>query len=252
MQLLKKAGPIVVALASYFAVKAFFFDTAAAKDVGPEQLEHSLLQADHGEFFQVLKAGFPQEFHTFIEELTEVVNQEHADKQQKSIAVRTSSAAFTAELRRENAHYLRQTPADLLRALHRSKLDLLLAVQDDPALCNKVAQLSAAALSANEMNDQRQAILFEGSIVVLNSIVAGRDHPVERKQATEEDYADFLAEWRKQSDVTSSMFETLMKDDASSGDYCASMTSFQRYSVAATGRSAERVLAELSVLTEAR
>ena len=88
--------------------------------------------------------------------------------------------------------------------------------------------------------------------MVLNSIVAGRDHPLERKQATEEDYADFLAEWRKQPDVTSSMFETLIKYDTSSNDYCASMTSFQRYSAAATGASAERVLAELSVLTEAR
>lgn len=246
MRLLKKSFPFVVGLVSYFAVKAMFFDTAAAKEVDPSQLEQALLQTEQGEIFQLVKSEFPVEFQAFIQELAAVANQKHANKRQRSLAVQSKSGEFTAGLRRKHAHYLQQAPAQLLRALQMSKLELILTTQNDPALCTRIASHGPAGFTESELNERRVGILAETSVLFFKSMVAGRDHPAQRARATQEDYAAVLTEWGEQPDVTSGMYEALMQNDPTSDEFCASMTSFQRFAASLKGLSAERVLADLS------
>jgi len=250
MRLLKKSFPFVVGLVSYFAVKAMFFDTATEKEVDPIQLEQALLQTEQGELFQVVKSEFPVEFQAFIQELATLASQKHANKRQTLLAVQTKSMEFTAGLRRENAHYLRQAPAKLLRALQAGKLELALTTQDDPELCTRYAYYGPAGLTESELNTERQGILAETSVLFFKSVVAGRNYPVQRAPATQADYAAFLTEWGEQPDVTSGMYEALMQNDATSDEFCASMTSFQRFVTSAKGQSAERVLADLSAKSD--
>ncbi|MEX0303559.1 MAG: hypothetical protein AB3N24_14170 [Leisingera sp.] len=246
MRVLKKSFPFVVGLVSYFAVKAMFFDTATAKEVDPSQLEQALLQTEQGELFQLVKSEFPVEFQTFIQELAAVANQKHANKRQRSLAIQSKSGEFTAGLRRKHAHYLQQAPAQLLRALQMSKLELILTTQNDPTLCTRFANYGPSGFTESELNTERLSILEGGSLLFFKSVAAGRDRPVQRARATQEDYAAFLTEWSEQPEVTPSMYEALIQNDAGSDEFCASMTSFQRFTTSAKGPSAERVLADLS------
>lgn len=250
VRLLKKSFPFVVGLVSYLAVKAMFFDTATAKGVDPDQFEQALHQTEQGELFQVVKSEYPVKFRAFIQELTAVVNQNHANKQQRSLAIQTRSREFTTELRRNNAHYLKLAPAELLRSLQTSKLELMLTTQNDPALCTRFANYGAASFTGSELNTERLSILVEGSVLFFKSVAAGRDQPVQRGRATQADYAAFFAEWSKQPEVTPGMYEALMQNDATSDEFCASMTSFQRFVTSAKGQSSERVLADLSAAAD--
>lgn len=171
-----------------------FFDTAAAKEVDPSLLEQALLQTEQGELFQVVKSEFPVEFQAFIQELASVAGQKHANKRQRSLAIQTRSREFTIGLRRKNAHYLKLAPAELLRALQMSKLELMLKTQSDPALCTRFTNYGPASFTGSELNTERLSILAEGSVLFFKSVAAGRDHPVQRGRATQADYAAFLAE----------------------------------------------------------
>ncbi|MEW2913767.1 hypothetical protein [Leisingera sp. JC11] len=246
MRLFKKSFPFVVGLASYFVIKALFFGTVAAREVDPSQLEQALLQTEQGELFHVVKSEFPVEFQAFIQELATVAGQKYANKQQRSLAIQNRSREFTTGLRQKNAHYLKHAPVELLRALQTSKLELMLTTQNDPALCTRFANYGPAGFTESELNTERLSILAEGSVLFFKSVAAGRDHPVQRARATQEDYAAFLTDWSEQPEVTSGMYEALMQNDPTSDEFCASMTSFQRFVTSLNGPSAERVLADLS------
>ena len=209
------------------------------------QVESAILGSDQGALFAGIKADFPEAYAAFLQDLTELRagGQPDGDLLQ---AVFDKAQAFTTELRRENAHYIRSAPLEDIRALRRQTLEMLNGLADRPEVCVRFGRFGGNGLQPGEVTAQDMARITRAGELTFAAIVAGRERPVEHQAPEPGDRAAFLAAWQANTAPSGAEVAAVKSGAGAAQDLCAAITSMEAYVLSDTSPLSERMLVELT------
>ncbi len=209
------------------------------------QVESAILGSDQGALFAAIRADFPEEYAAFLQELTALRASGQLDGDLLQ-AVFDKSQAFTTQLRRENAHYIRSAPLQDIRALRRQTLEMLNGLADRPEACVRFGRFGGNGLQPDEVSAQDMARITRAAELTFAAIVAGRERPVTHPAPQPGDRAAFLAAWEANTAPSAAEVAAVKSGAGAPEDLCAAITSMEAYVLADTTPLTERMLVELT------
>jgi hypothetical protein len=137
---------------------------------------------------KVIKERFVEDYNAVLARLVVLANDKTLNDDQRRMAAAESSAA----VRVKHAPFILKAPTDALNNVLRTQADVLTAfeAQRGAAACARFANLGAAELGSN-LTGLEEKIDVAGE-ATMNAIADGRDKPVARVEATEEDFNTFF------------------------------------------------------------
>jgi hypothetical protein len=188
---------------------------------------------------QVMKTRFSADYQVALTNLTALAgNTTMSDMERSMAAARESSA-----IRTKHAKNVVNAPVDSLNKVLRTQADLLKAVESNhgAAACSRFANLGVAELPRN-VDSLRDPIDLAGE-ATMNAIADGRDNPVARVAASQEDM-EVLLQALAAKGFDDAAFMAIGNGTPDEND-CAYLSTMVSAAIDLPGESGDRVRAAL-------
>lgn len=237
--------PFVILAAAVLFAYGYAPERQSLRPTSSAEIGAALMESDQAALFATIRRGFGGQYADFLSEMAALTTS-GALEGDLAAAVFARSQAFTSQLRRENAHFIRSAPPDKIRAMRQATLDVLVGLQETPEACMRFGLRGASALDPATLSPAQMAQLDRAAVLTFEAILAGRDHPVTNSPPQEGDRAAFLAAWRAATGPGDTAFAALQSGDGAPDVLCSAFISMERYILSDRSPLSERVLAELS------
>lgn len=149
-----------------------------------------------------------------------------------------------ADIRRRHASNLRTAPDASLAAVIEVQLQILKQFESDPILCNQVFAYGAIAVPKEQQAKLVDMMELSAS-VLFRAMHEGQAFPVQRNNATEEDWGNLMEEFIL-SGGTEAELELVSNPDLKNPALCGAGLRFLRTVSFADFDGADRIRAELA------
>ncbi len=209
------------------------------------EIDTALMAGEQAALFATIRRGFPGQYRDFLDEMAALTASQTLEGE-LTAAVFARSQAFTSDLRRENAHFIRTAPPERIRALRQATLDVMMGLQGRPEACMRFGLRGGAGLAPGTLSAAQMAQLNQAAVLTFEAILAGRDQPVANAPPEEGDRAAFLAAWRAATAPSDAVWAALQSGDGEAQALCTGFVSMERYILSDRSPLSERMLVELT------
>ena len=242
--------PVLALVAALLLSYGYTTTQKASRAASVAEIEASLMKTDQAALFSTIRQGYPAQYDAFLQEIADLSASGTLDGDLLQ-SMFDKTQAFTTNLRRENAQYIRTAPLEAIRAMRQATLDVMITLQDRPDACLRFGLRGGNALQPGELSPAQMARINQAAELTFAALIAGRDQPVTNPPPQAGDRAAFLTAWRAATTPSDAVWAALQSGNGAPADLCSAFVSMERYILSDTSPLSTRMLVDLTAQTVA-